>query len=529
MDEVNLKLRMPHAPTVPPANGNSPSQIRDAHTDTTPHTSAAGLIANLLQVLNEEQILYCHWKSNWKLNDWLAGDGDLDLLVRRCDVSRFVSALGRLGFKRALLPQRKEVPGIMNYYGYDESSQRFVHVHAHYQLALGHDATKNYRIPVERQLLESANHDGVIPVTAPEIELALLVIRMTLKHSIAESAARGLMRKSRSHSAVVRDEIECLKRRIDLSKFTDDFRRVFPMIDRNLFDECLDAFVRGAAGSRHAILKHRLQKCLKAHARRSLLGAELQTIREYLMAGLSKFASRATARKRFDTGGCLIAVVGGDGSGKSTCISDLKKWLGNSFDITAAHLGRPPGSAATLAVIAATRLRRWISALLPNSGKHRERPEFDCYKPQADLLLRLRWICRARDRYRLYKKIRRIASNGGIVICDRFPTERLRRMDGPRIRQSLNGSSGTPINRVLINREEWYYRHIMPPDLLVVLRADPIIAAARKLTEPRDYVIPRATELWEIDWSGTGAQIVNADRSLDEVLADVRAIVWAEL
>jgi hypothetical protein len=41
-----------------------------------------------------------------------------------------------------------QLPGVLDYYGYDWEAQRFVHVHAHYQLILGHGATKNYHIPI---------------------------------------------------------------------------------------------------------------------------------------------------------------------------------------------------------------------------------------------------------------------------------------------------------------------------------------------------------------------------------------------
>ena len=520
---------MPLARIAPPVNGITPTQVLNAHPDVIHNTNPVGLIAKLLSVLSEEKVLYCHWKSNWKIERWLAGDDDLDLLIRRSDVSRFVTSLSRLGFKRASLPPRKEMPGILNYYGYDEHSQRFVHVHAHYQLVLGHDATKNYRIPVERLLLETAVRHGEIPVTSPEIELALFVMRMTLKYSITDSAVRGWLRRSSRHAAAIRDEIEYLQELSDPVRFEASFRQLFPTVDRDLFDECLDAFSNGAGIARHVALKHRLQKCLETYSRSPRFAAELRRFCDYATTLLQRFILKRTTRKRFETGGSLIAVVGGDGSGKSTCVNDLNEWLGKKFDTVTIHLGIPPKSAFTWLVIGAVRMRYWTMKRLPSGRKISGSGEFTSFMPEPNLLQQIRWLCTARDRFRLYKKVRRFASNGGIVICDRFPVKGLHLMDGPRIRRTLNGSGGSALTRFLINWEENYYRQIMPPDLLVVLRADPMVAAARKTNEPPTHVIPRVKELWELDWNGTGATVINANRPKGEVLADIRALVWAEL
>ena len=34
-----------------------------------------GLITDLLASLDENKIQYCHWKSNWRIDRWLGGDG----------------------------------------------------------------------------------------------------------------------------------------------------------------------------------------------------------------------------------------------------------------------------------------------------------------------------------------------------------------------------------------------------------------------------------------------------------------------
>src|SRR6266542_5825788 len=135
------------------------------------------LIANLCQALEAEDIVYCHWKSNNALDRSASGDNDLDLLISRADVSRFTEILNRLKFKQVKAPIDKQMTSVLNYYGYDEQADRWVHVHAHYQLIMGHDMTKNFRLAIEEPYLESAVWDGLFKVPAAEFEFIVFVIR----------------------------------------------------------------------------------------------------------------------------------------------------------------------------------------------------------------------------------------------------------------------------------------------------------------------------------------------------------------
>ena len=125
------------------------------------------LVQELCSALAETDVDYCHWKSNIALERSLRGETDLDLLVRRSDVQGFVEVLSRLGFKQAYSPSDRRLPGVQSYYGYDPEADKFVHIHAHYQLVLGHDRTKNYRLPVGNPLLDAAIYDEPIRRASP--------------------------------------------------------------------------------------------------------------------------------------------------------------------------------------------------------------------------------------------------------------------------------------------------------------------------------------------------------------------------
>jgi hypothetical protein len=180
--------------------------------DAPPLTRAAELplIQKLCEALARENIAYCHWKSNNAIERSASGKNDLDLLVSRADGPRFTELLYRLGFKQAQAPTEKQMLGVVNYFGYDVEADSLIHVHAHYQLILGHDTTKNYRLPIESSYLESAVQGSLFQVPATEYEFVVFVIRMTLKHSTWDAI---LGRDGKLRTAE-RQELEYLQARI---------------------------------------------------------------------------------------------------------------------------------------------------------------------------------------------------------------------------------------------------------------------------------------------------------------------------
>jgi hypothetical protein len=58
---------------------------------------------------------------------------------------------------------------------------------------------------------------------------------------------------------------------------------------------------------------------------------------------------------------------------------------------------------------------------------------------------------------------------------------------------------------------------------------EPEIAVRRKTDEPADYVRARSRIIWETDWTGTGARLVDAGRTLPEVLIDLKALLWTDV
>lgn len=481
------------------------------------------LVRELCAQLREEHVRYCHWKSNDMLARSASGENDLDLLVHRYDAQRFAGVLARLGFRRALAPGGREHPGVSHHYALDAPSGRFVHVHAHVLLVLGDDTTKNVRLPIEGPYLASCDDSDLFPVPAPEIELAVFVLRMMLKHGTWDAAAVG----KGTIGADERRELDWLLDRADPEALHAVVTEHLGAVGADLWSACLRA-VQDGSTLRRLVLGRRVLRALRAHARRPWWHDLMLRVVRRLAWGSRRYLLRMPARKRLDRAGVTIAVVGGDGSGKSTAVEGTAAWLGGPFAVRRSHLGKPPPSLLTLAVKGPMYLAR-RAGLLPSAyaslDPRTARPED--FPGNAWALWHL---FTARDRLREYRRARRFADSGGVVVSDRWPLRQISLMDGPRTTWVLRTPERFPRSTLRLARlEARIYDQIAPPDVLVVLRIDPEVAVARRADEESGYVRARNTEVGDLDWSATPATVVDATSPPEAVLDVIRRAVWERL
>jgi len=501
-----------------------------------PEQPALNLIFNVCQALAEEDITYCHWKSNNALDRSASGDNDLDLLVSRADEPRFTEVLSRLGFKHVTAQAEKDMPGVLNYYGYDEEADKLIHVHAHYQLIVGHDMTKNYRLPIERLYLESAVQGDLFKVPAAEFEFIVFVIRMILKHSTWDVI---LGREGRLKSAE-RQELAYLQARVDLARVHDILRQHLPTIDVALFNSCIQALQPGCSIWTRMKTGQQLQTRLQTNARVPGLKESYLKLWRRVALAVRRRIFKSPSKYCLGSGGAMIAIVGGDGAGKSTAVDALYAWLSKDFQTTKVHMGKPAWSRATIAVRVILKIGQ-ILGLYPLETTFRE-TIYQKSRVSPGYPWLLREVCRARDRYQTYIKARRFANNGGLVILDRFPAPQIQLMDGPLTRLFISQLTDGPradqfmsphrdgrLAKVLVKQEESYYHQIVSPELLIVIRVDPEIAVQRKTDEDATSVRERSTAIWELNWEHTDAHIVDGSKSKTDVLAELKALIWSEL
>jgi thymidylate kinase len=480
------------------------------------------LVSTLCHELARYDIAYCHWKSNDAIERSATGDNDLDLLIAREHVTKFAEILAGLGFKEAIDPREQQLPGVVSFYGRDRHTSTIVHVHAHFKLVLGHDYTKNYHIPIEEGYLASARQDGLFKIPAPELEFPIFVIRMVLKHCTWDTI---LIRHGRLSPSEKR-ELDYLEGRVRPDQLDDILREHVPWMDRELLDRCAEAIRTTSSIWSRVAFGHELQRRLKPYSRRPRIADLALKLWRRVARPVRRRLLKRSAKARLSTGGIVLAVVGGDGAGKSTTVAELRDWLSKGFDTLALHIGKPRWSYSTLAVRGLLKICRlgFTPKLKPiQYSLDTTALEFPGYTWAI-------WeVCTARDRYLTYLRARRFAANGGIAICDRYPLPEVKLMDGPQIRRFAGAGNDNMLTRLLIEAEERYYARMTRPDLVVVLRVEPELAVARKTNESPETVRPRSSEIWDIDWSRKETQIVDASQPMTEVLSQVKALAWSKI
>jgi thymidylate kinase len=494
------------APSLAPASASTAGApaLREIRGPDSKHSG--NLAERLADALETQRIPYCQWKGTWRIGS----EGDIDLLVDSDATARFRSLLRELDFKPVIPAGERQIPGIESYFGFDPILSRPLHLHVHFRLVAGDYWRTVYHIPIEKPLLEISRPGDLFRIPAPPYQHLIYVLRMMLRLRgwlLPLSQARWL--------GGIQGQLDYFEARSDRDELGAILAQHLPIIDLPLLDRCLQALRGQCDPAESAMIRRELHRRLRAHARPPSPVALLSAMAEKILpAGLRPMLF--DGRMRPSGGGIVTALVGGDGAGKSTCARKLRTWLDSDLPTLHAHLGRPPRGLLTLAVGGALKAEGLCYRLMrrnPPSGTHLEL---------------LRHLCTARDRHRLYSRIRRYAVAGGVVISERYPIPQNRALVGPCIPQLLD-SKPTLLARAMRDVESRYYASMLPPDQLFVLQLDPELAVARKVDEPADYVRARARVIWETDWSNTVAQVIDASRPLEDVVQDLKARVWSAL
>jgi thymidylate kinase len=455
------------------------------------------IVLALCRLLASDGVRYCHFKSNEAIEKSASGDNDLDLLVDASSVAVFERTLSELRFVRALSPQIRRFPGIHDFYGFDAPSGRLVHVHAHYALVVGHDATKNVRLPFEDAYLASAETTDAspFPLPSPDYEYVLLVLRLVLKHTPIDAIASG----QGPLPAGARRELAYLLDRIDPTRVGTILERELPAIPLRAFEAAATALVEGGPIQRVGAARE-VRRALEAYARRPPRTDIVARVTGRITWNARRLAFSRTTSKRLDGVGLIVAILGSDGSGKTTLLDALDRWLSVCFRTERIHLGKPPRGIASVAVRALQRVAR---------GGAGER------------LWELRHLLIARDRFRAYRHATAVAAGGGIALCDRFPTSVVDRMDAPM----LGGARAGTLARL----ERAYYARIAPPDVLLVLDVSPETAMSRRPSDDPAEIAARAGAIHAAPWATVDAVVIDGERPPDEVLTAAKAAIWERL
>src|SRR5216110_658044 len=481
----------------------------------------------LFDSLRRAGVRYCHWKSNWRLRETLRGETDLDLLIHRGDISQFLSVVGALGYKPG---SREDHPSVCHYYGFDQESGKLFDLHVYYRVITG-GTIKGYHLPVEDMLLGGARQteDGVyVPMRAKE--LVLFVIRKSLDYAVPSEA---LIPRDRTAAA---DELGWLRQGVDDQEVRGLLEEYLPSVEFALFRSLTDAIESGRSGVGRFRLCRALASRLRPHRRFARGSASLARGRRAWRKAWRTLRG-GTPTQALLSGGAVIGVIGSDGSGKSTVVAEMSRWLGEFLSVATIHGGKPPPSVPTaLPRLLLPLLRRMMPRYRTTRIELRaaEGTEPEGMRTGPLLVYALRALMLAYDRKKLLIRAHRRAANGTLVLSDRYPTRQPGVPEGAMLH--FLRDDPRPLYRWLARVEERTYRAIPQPDFVLRLDIPLELAVQRNLTrikpggpEPTEYLRQRHAKSSELEFTGVPTYRIRTDAMVEETMRAVKPILWNAL
>lgn len=486
------------------------------------------LLLRVLEAFRQEAVSYCYWKSTRRVHEVLRGEADLDLLIAKTDQHRVQEILLRCGLKLFPAVAARDHPAITSFLGYDEPSGLIVHLHIHFRLILGERLLKNYRVPWEDTLLADAVAHPTMPLSilGPADEAVLLVTRACLELGRLDPVTfRG---RAAAIGKFERDRGE-LARQVDRKTLR---QRAAALLGEDLADMVVEAVHGAQPLERQRHLRRLIRKRTAVYrtyngveARSRSLGRAVH----WLAGGLNKrFAHKPRPwSRRAPGGGSVIALVGVDGSGKTTVVACMREWLGAELDVMPIYFGTGGGRPTLLLlplklmVPLATRL----FAKKPRGSSHGTVSDRQPGTLYGVFLAVWATVLAVEKRLKL-NAARRGASRGLVVIADRYPQDEIAGFnDGPLLPRLVRA----PRRLRQFEAAAYTLARRLPPDLVLKLEASPETIAAREPDMASAVVLERTAAVQRLTFAGAKVVRIDAEQPLVEVIRAVKREIWQVL
>jgi thymidylate kinase len=510
-----------------PAATAEPASTWSEAVDTNPEPRSlpeSAPVRALFSSLDDLGARYCHWKSNIRLRDTLAGKEDIDILVHPRDASLLQQAIAANGYKLTVARRGAGHPGVFHATALDEERGQLVDLHAYHQLVSGDSLVKSYRFPVEDQLLAGATTQAGVKIPAPAAELVLFLIRILLKHS---SLAETLLVNRKYHE--VCGELSWLLQRADLAQAALICRDWFPTISVPIAD-MIEQVAQPELRVGRMLLGLRIRRDLRGLRRIGTVSAGLSRMRRLSARFTARFWPRRD--RSLLAGGAWIAFVGPKGTGKTTLARSVCNALGKQLDVKLIHVGKPP--ATILSFVPRIFVAPARRALPAERLSEYEKPERRAERRYSFLYVFRKYLV-AHDRRHLLTRAMRAATAGTIVISDRCPGTNFTGVDGSAFDDAAVERASSRLQRWLMQNERQIYATLPKPRLVVKLTADVATAIRRdsqrkKKGGPDSGTIRRRWSLETVaEFEGSIVAVIDASGALDDTLRQCVREAWAVL
>lgn len=483
-------------------------------------------IEKMLIAFETNNIIYCHWKSNEHLEEALLGDTDLDILFLPEQRNKLDIILNECGLKRFRSLPLMQYNAIEDYIGFDKDTAKIWHLHLHYQMTLGEKHLKGYTItPWNSYILEHRQLDKLgIYTSSCEIELVLLIVRIALKKRM-----RDFGKKIGKDDLI---EFVWLSNRVNfdlLLKFAKD------MLDEQAAKEILEISKKGLRNKNQlSKLQRILRKDLKLFTGYSRISSRyMRTKREifWLLGGVKRrlgIESVKANRRISPSGGCVVALLGCDGAGKSTTLAYVKKEFQKKLDVVTVYFGSGDGSSSLL-----RKPMKLVAKRVGGKGlghtveKEYENKDKISLKAKMYSFAKVLWaITLAQEKKAKLKKMTKARNASMLVLTDRYPqTEISGFSDGPLLTKYSTNTKG-----LMKKISEWEYNiyksaYVNPPDLVIKLMVPTEIAISRKPEMTVDEIENKKRVVMAMNASRHSV-IIDTSREMTKSFSDVMEEIW---
>jgi thymidylate kinase len=430
-------------------------------------------VVKFFHALNRAGVRYCHWKSNVRLVEGLNGRTDLDLLVDPEHRPIFQQFLAEYDIKPLVAAPGKGYPGIENHLGFDPASGNLFHLHVHYKLVLGEQFVKNYHLPLEKQFLDSVSICHGVKIPSPELELIVFSLRALLKYRDRDAMKDTLSIRTPGLPGAVRQEVIWLLDQTSIERVVQTLGGLTDIVPASLITDFLQTVTTTPRDGRKLYhLRSQVRELLSRHQRHGRLHASTTYFREAWRRRKSSSTRKMTLMHQ----GPKVALIGADGSGKSTMTKLLYKWLTWKLDVQLFYMGSKKPSRLSDWSYIVFRMARRSHTILSGVVGEKSLPARGLAS-LGQMLFYAHHLSLAHDRYQRYRESQKEAAVGSFVMYDRYPLEAP--LDGPKIHLLADGNDSR-LGRAFAKVEERIYQKIGPPDHYIVLDVSPEVSLERK-------------------------------------------------
>jgi len=462
------------------------------------------LASRLLGLLAERNVEVVVWKNVNELPEALTGHGDVDLYIKRESRAGFMQCLRDLGFVEVRSPNH--FPSVSHFYGFDTDTSKFMHLHCYFRIVTGESHLKQYVLPLESYLKNvNCSTDGN---RFPELDAEIQYKLHCLRRQIKLSCLPGLYLFIRERKGY-KLERTLLRNRVQ-NKPANKIAGWLSEVKE--YDSTLTEFFAGI------VLRRKLQAFNRFNAFESF------AFRYGIIA--KRFINKLRRRKKRVPEGMIIAIVGLDGSGKSTAVEMASKWLAKHFDVKTIHYGLGSPCLLTLPLQVILTIRR----SLPGTRKNYSEIDWSLTTGGAPVgwLPHLRYLGLAWERNRLLKRANRLTSRGVIVVSDRWRSIDTGKMDSPR----LDPTKSTGLRRHIALLEQRLYDCSPDANLIINIRVDVQTAIERnrlrdKPGKETDEGISKRFKLnGDLAYHADTVVRLDGTSNMAEVHANIRKLIW---